>query len=145
MPEPRVEPRMTPQRRAVLDVLAAAHDHPTAAEICDRVRARTPGVGAATVYRALGLLVQTGQAIELSLGEAGTAGPAGRGSDRYDARVDAHDHVVCTRCGSAADVDAAHPAFDRVARDTGFHITGYDLQFHGVCPSCRAATGTSPA
>jgi Fur family ferric uptake transcriptional regulator/Fur family peroxide stress response transcriptional regulator len=123
------ERRMTPQRRAVLDVLRAATDHPTAAEIYDRVRAVEPGVGAATVYRSLGMLVQTGQASEVSLGEGASA--------RYDARTDVHDHVVCSACGRAVDVPTTRPDLEWVARVTGFEITGYDTQFHGRCPACR--------
>jgi Fur family ferric uptake transcriptional regulator/Fur family peroxide stress response transcriptional regulator len=142
---------MTPQRRAVLDVLRASADHPTASEVYDRVRAVEPGVGAATVYRALAMLVQTGQAAELTLGGgsgaeeadapskygAAAAAPRKR-SARYDAHVDAHDHAVCTRCGRAVDVAAVRPDLARVARATGFEITGYDTQFHGRCPDCRA-------
>jgi Fur family ferric uptake transcriptional regulator/Fur family peroxide stress response transcriptional regulator len=120
---------MTPQRRAVLDVLRAARDHPTASEVCDRVRAVAPGVGAATVYRALAMLVATGQALELNLG--------GAASTRYDARVEGHDHAVCTRCDRAVDVRAAEPELRRVAATTGFEITGYDLQFRGICPTCQ--------
>lgn len=126
--------RMTPQRRAVLDVLAASDDHPTAAEVLERVRRLQPGVGAATVYRALALLVAGGQALELSLGEGASA--------RYDGNVARHDHLVCTGCGRAVDVAAAlAPGEVRaLARRTGFSISGYHLQFHGRCPACSAPT-----
>jgi len=80
-------PRPTRQRLAVEEVLAASADHPTAAEGFDRVRSRLPGIGAATVYRSLSLLVEAGRALELRLG--GTHGAA-----RYDARTDRHDHLV---------------------------------------------------
>jgi Fur family ferric uptake transcriptional regulator/Fur family peroxide stress response transcriptional regulator len=125
---------MTPQRRAVLDALAASTDHPTAAEVIDRVRALQPGIGAATVYRTLALLVESGQALELNLGDADSA--------RYDANVARHDHVVCLDCGRAVDVQAPMPAraVRALSEDTGFAITGYDVQFHGRCPSCIART-----
>ncbi|ONH61250.1 transcriptional repressor [Frankia sp. CcI49] len=130
MPE-RTELRLTPQRGAVLEVLKAADDHPTAAEVYERVRVAAPGIGSATVYRALALLVATGHALELSLGD-GTAA-------RYDANTSRHDHAVCERCGRAADID--HPVPDgmvaEIARRSGFTITGYDLQFRGLCPDCQ--------
>ena len=122
--------RVTPQRRAVLDVLMAAHDHPTAAQVFDRVRAHQPGIGAATVYRTLALLVADGQARMLSLGEGASA--------RYDANVSRHDHVLCVVCGAAIDVEAPLPAgalADMAAR-TGYDLTEYDVQFRGRCPSC---------
>jgi Fur family ferric uptake transcriptional regulator/Fur family peroxide stress response transcriptional regulator len=129
------EPRLTPQRRAVLDVLRASHDHPTANEVYDRVRVVAPGIGAATVYRTLGMLVTTGRALELNLGDGVAA--------RYDANVSRHDHLVCERCGRAVDVDLGVPAelVDAVTRTTSFTVTGYDLQLRGLCPRCQATPG----
>ena len=130
---PTVPSRVTPQRRAVLDVLRASRDHPTAQDVLDRVRRTAPGIGAATVYRTLNLLVESGQALELDLGDAAA---------RYDANTARHDHVVCVRCGAAADVDAALPA--RLAREvaqvSGFAVTGHDLKFTGLCPTCKSDT-----
>ncbi|HVV75420.1 MAG TPA: transcriptional repressor [Mycobacteriales bacterium] len=122
--------RSTPQRRAVLDVLMAADDHPTAAQVFDRVREHQPGIGAATVYRTLSLLVEEGQARVLSLGEGASA--------RYDANVSRHDHVLCVDCGAAIDVDAPLPrgALADMSSRTGYDLTEYDVQFRGRCPSC---------
>ena len=125
--------RLTPQRRAVLDVLRAAKDHPTAAEVFDRVRDASPGIGPATVYRALGRLVETGQALELTFGD---------GAARYDANTERHDHLVCDRCSRAVDVDTPVPGelVGRLADETGFAIHSYDLQFRGLCPDCARLT-----
>lgn len=124
--------RLTPQRRAVLEVLESATDHPTAAEVFERVRDSSPGIGPATVYRTLALLVANGLALELSLGE-GT-------SSRYDGNTARHDHLVCTACGAASDIQSGLPAelVDQVTGSTGYSITRYDLQFHGLCPECQA-------
>lgn len=136
MPD-RTELRLTPQRSAVLEVLKAADDHPTAAEVYERVRALIPGIGSATVYRTLALLVASGQALELNLGNGAAA--------RYDANISRHDHAVCERCGRAVDIDHPVPPgmVEEVARRSGYSITGYDLQFRGVCPACRAS-GSGP-
>ena len=138
--------RFTPQRRAVLDVLRASYDHPNAGEVLDRVRELVPGIGAATVYRSLAHLVESGHALEISFGN----GPA-----RYDANVVHHDHLICDTCGRAVDVplDTAEPVAARfaerlseLAAATGFDITAYDLRFHGRCGDCRAAhTPKTPA
>jgi Fur family peroxide stress response transcriptional regulator len=131
--------RLTPQRRAVLDVLRGSYDHPNAGEVLDRVRELVPGIGAATVYRSLAHLVESGHALEISFGH----GPA-----RYDANVAHHDHLICDNCGRAVDVpvDAADPGVARfaerlseLASATGFDVTAYDLRFHGRCAECRAA------
>ena len=121
--------RLTPQRRAVLTVLEQSHDHPTAADVYDRVQQLLPGIGAATVYRTLGLLVEHGHALELSI----TAG-----ASRYDANIGRHDHLICESCGTAIDVDMPIPAklAKALEAETGFTITGYDLRFRGRCPHC---------
>ncbi len=133
------ELRLTPQRQAVLAALEAATDHPTAAEVFERVRAEVPGIGPATVYRTLALLVAHGAALELSLGE-GTAA-------RYDGNTERHDHLVCSSCGAASDIESALPEHlvDQMAGDTGYAITGYALQFHGLCPACQLPSPPSPS
>ena len=108
----------------------SAHDHPTAAQVFDRVRERQPGIGPATVYRTLSLLVSEGQARMLALGEGASA--------RYDANVSRHDHVLCVECGAAMDVEAPFPknALAEMSSRTGYDLTEYDVQFRGRCPSC---------
>lgn len=130
MPTDATDLRLTPQRRAVLDVLHAATDHPTAQEVYERVRRTSPGIGFATVYRTLSRLVDSGQALVLSLGDAAA---------RYDANTARHDHLVCEQCGRAVDVDSGVPAelVTRLAKTSGFRITGYDLQFRGLCRDCQ--------
>jgi Fe2+ or Zn2+ uptake regulation protein len=128
---PLAEPRLTPQRRAVLEVLRESPDHPTAIEVYERVRARASGIGAATVYRTLGLLVATGQAHELNFDS---------GAARYDANTDRHDHLICLGCGSATDIQSPIPetAVAEIASDSGYAVSGYDLRFRGFCPDCQA-------
>jgi len=125
--------RLTPQRRAVLEALRASVDHPTAADLYNRVRKVTPSIGAATVYRSLGVLVESGLALELNLGDGIAA--------RYDANTQRHDHVVCDGCGRAVDVDLPVPEdlTGTLAARTGFAITSYNLQFRGLCPACQTS------
>ena len=127
--------RLTPQRQAVLTILEAATDHPTAADVFERVRALVPGIGAATVYRTLSLLVDQGLALELNLGDGSAA--------RFDGNTDRHDHLVCSSCGSATDIDQALPArvLAELTARTGYAVTRYDLQFHGLCPRCQGGDG----
>ena len=124
--------RLTPQRRAVLDVVAQSQDHPTAGQVLDRVRERVEGVGAATVYRTLALLVESGQVAELRLGEGQAL--------RYDHSVHRHDHLVCTGCGQVQDaqvrLDAG--ALAELEEETSFTVAGYDVQLHGRCARCAA-------
>lgn len=128
--------RLTPQRRAVLDVLAESTDHPTAGEIYDRVRDRVPGIGPATVYRSLALLVESGQAAVLRINEVDAV--------RYDRTVQRHDHLVCVDCGQVTDaqIPLDERALRKVAHNTSFAVFGYDVQVHGRCARCAAARNT---
>jgi Fe2+ or Zn2+ uptake regulation protein len=125
------EARSTPQRRAVLDVIDHADDHPTAAEVLERVCESLPGVGAATIYRTLGMLVESGQLVEVRLGPGDAV--------RYDRNVDRHDHLVCDSCGKLVDVQIRidrHRTLDSLETRHAFRVTGYDLRIHGVCGEC---------
>lgn len=126
--------RLTPQRAAVLEVVRHAHDHPSARDIYERVLQAQPGIGFATVYRALALLVAHGDVRELQLGDEAVA--------RYDGNTAEHHHVVCTGCGAAADVTFALPveASQTAAAATGYQIAGADVRFLGRCPTCALAS-----
>ena len=130
MPSPPAAFRLTPQRAAVRDVVRQAQDHPTAREVYQRVRHRAPGIGFATVYRALNLLADHSQVLELQLGDEAVA--------RYDGNVARHDHVVCNPCGAVADVSVELPAHVTIEATaaSGFAVDAYELRFSGRCPSC---------
>lgn len=125
-----VQRRNTKQRALVLDAVRTRRDHPTAEDIYLDVRSHDDRISRATVYRNLRLLEQTG---------AITCVKA-PGGDRFDLRLDAHAHVVCTECGCV--IDAAlpydHKADSAVAADTGYEITSHSTLFQGVCPACKA-------
>lgn len=123
--------RLTPQRRAVLDVVTASHDHPTAAEVLQRVRSVVPEVGPATVYRTLALLVELGQVAELKLGHGNPT--------RYDREVDHHGHLICQGCGAVVDVHVPlhRQLLDDTASPYGFEVSTYDLRVLGRCAECR--------
>jgi Fur family transcriptional regulator, peroxide stress response regulator len=123
--------RLTPQRRAVLRLLATTRVHPTVEQIHAAVVAGHPGIGLATVYNTLELLEGLGEVLTLDLGE---------GRRRYDARrPEPHLHVVCTACGRVDDVEGVSveqlPA--AVASRTGYHVVDYRFDVRGVCPACQ--------
>jgi Fe2+ or Zn2+ uptake regulation protein len=124
--------RLTPQRAAVWKVMREARDHPTAREVYRRVQARHPGIGFATVYRTLNLLIEHRKILELHLGDTA----------RYDSNTAPHEHVRCISCGTIADINVPLPASTawRAARDSGFDVDCYELQFFGRCAECRINT-----
>lgn len=122
--------QLTIQRKAILDIVTAAHDHPTAAEIIERLKTKGYAFAYATVYNSLRYLTEEGMIRELKLdGDA----------SRYDARIEEHQHILCVNCGRVDEV-FTHPPADWlrcIAEETGYDIQDQQFLFKGVCAECR--------
>lgn len=123
--------QLTPQRKTIFEIITDASDHPTAADIIERLKARGCSYAYGTVYNSLRYLTEEGLIRELRLeGDA----------SRYDARTEDHQHIVCTSCGRVDEVFSAAPQdwIERVAKETGYRIDEEQFLFKGVCGSCRS-------
>ena len=123
--------RLTEPRRAVAGLIDAREGHFTAADLLQDARGRRRGIGRATVFRALDLFTELGILERLEL-------PSG--DHAYVACEPVHHHhVVCSRCGRAADVeDCGMQAVAReISRRTGFEVDSHRLELYGLCPDCR--------
>ena len=123
--------RATAQRRAVYGVFAeagadAADVHLSAEDVFDQARLGLPELSRATVYNALGELVEAGL---LGLVE-------GPGPRRYDANVNPHHHFRCERCHELRDVPLA--SVEVTLREPGFRVQGAHVLLAGLCPRCAA-------
>lgn len=130
--------RLTPQRLALVNLLANDDTHPSADQIFARLRAEYPTISLATVYNTLDVLVELGEALTLDLSE---------GCTRYDVRRPAaHPHVVCRTCGRVADLDVdGLGEFVREARSSSnFGDLQPRIYFDGVCPSCATSAHRLP-
>jgi Fe2+ or Zn2+ uptake regulation protein len=121
--------RLTPHRREVFDVLASSTDHPTAYDILDRVKSRSPHISLATVYNCLDHLTTHGLIKQVQLE---------RGQSRYCANLHEHVHFHCETCGQVID---AHPAADFDPAKfwnlpKGTKVTRMDIAIHGTCQAC---------
>jgi Fur family peroxide stress response transcriptional regulator len=123
--------RLTPQREAVLRVLAATEEHPSVDQLYVLARRRCRSTSRATVYNTLTMLKHLGEVVELEFTGSG---------NRYDARTpEPHPHLVCTRCGRIDDFDPAdlRVALATAAATSGYRVTGRRLDFYGECPACQ--------
>lgn len=123
--------RVTPQRLAVLRILAERDDHPSVEHIYKEVRRDFPTTSLATIYKIVTVLKELGQVLELGFADVGS---------RYDgSKPYPHPHVICTRCGAI--VDPEYGDMRRMAQDmaklSGFTITSHRLDFFGLCPRCQ--------
>ncbi|AKG36638.1 Fur family transcriptional regulator [Paenibacillus durus] len=121
---------LTSQRQAVYDIVRESHDHPTAAEVMNRLVEKGHNLAYGTVYNSLRYLADKQLIRELKLGEA---------ASRYDARMDDHQHIICERCGAVDEVmsHVPEPWMEAVAKETGYTIAHAHVVFGGICSACR--------
>ncbi|HIE47741.1 TPA: transcriptional repressor [Candidatus Bipolaricaulota bacterium] len=121
--------RLTPGRRAVIHALGTAERELTAGEVLAAARTRCPGLGRATVYRALRLLTRLGLALPV---------PA-PGGIRYRLLTGDVHRLVCRGCGAESPLDLclAQGMAAQLAERSGYLIAGHVLEFYGLCPDCR--------
>jgi Fur family ferric uptake transcriptional regulator len=124
--------RLTPQRTAIQAAIAAAGRPLSPPEVLESARAGVPGLGIATVYRNLKLLLEDGAILPVHLpGE----GP------RYEAAGHAHHHHFrCRGCERVFDVDAC-PGDLRGMAPPGFAVEGHEITLYGRCADCSQAAG----
>lgn len=123
---------VTNQRLAVFTTLAARDDHPTAEQVFDDLRARTPAISKATAYRTLDKLVELGLVVRVN---------HPRSVGRYDAKTHRHHHLVCEGCGAVADFES--PALDEMRlpdlAPRAFAMRDFSVYVRGLCQHCNRA------
>jgi Fur family transcriptional regulator, peroxide stress response regulator len=72
-------------------------------------------------------------------------GEAGDGAIHYDAQLEPHFNLVCTRCHRIEDFHSeALGAIDAgVAAQSGYRLHGARLVYYGLCPACQAELETA--
>ena len=123
--------RITPQRMAVLKILAASKGHPSVERIYEQVKRHFPTTSLATVYKSVALIKELGEVLELGFTD---------GSNRYDGNKPyPHPHLVCTECKEIMDpsLSALADVTQELTQETGFRITNHRLDFFGICPDCQ--------
>jgi Fur family ferric uptake transcriptional regulator len=129
---------MTPQRRAIVELLAAGHAHFTAEDVYQHISARMPDVSRTTVYSTLRDLVARGELTEVA--------DPGAEAVRYDTNSGLHHHLVCLGCHKLLDIGRDFPGLRLTAKETsGFQITRHQVTFYGYCPACLASRPASRA
>ncbi len=123
--------KLTPQRRAVLEVINSGRDHLTPLAIYQRVRKKYPAIGLVTVYRTLEILADLNLVCRIYTGENCRSYLMRRPGGH-------HHHMVCLSCGTVIDFTKCNlrKLEQRLAQETGFEIKGHLLEFNGYCRDC---------
>lgn len=121
--------RLTPHRREVFQILAESTDHPTAYEIFDRVKDRSPGISLATVYNCLEHLTSHSLIKQVHVE---------RSQSRYCANLHEHVHFHCEKCDKVIDALPVAPMDPTQfwQLPAGARVTRADVAIHGICPDC---------
>ena len=125
------ECRLTPQRIALLRLLATSEGHPSASHLYDQLHPQFPTTSPATVYKTLNLLKDLGEVLELGFNDD---------DNRYDGNKPyPHPHLICVRCRKIMDLEVsiARGLVQQVEQQSGYQIISHRLDFYGVCPDCR--------
>jgi Fur family peroxide stress response transcriptional regulator len=123
--------RITPQRLAVLKILAASESHPSVDDIYKEVKALFPTTSLATVYKTISLLKELNEVLELGFPD---------GSNRYDGYNPVpHPHAICMTCKKIMDPELMNidELSVEMSRKTGYKIFHHRLDFFGLCPDCQ--------
>ena len=123
--------RLTPQRVALLRLLAESRGHPSAHHLFEQLHRQFPTTSPATVYKTLALLKEMGEVLELGFSDD---------DNRYDgSKPYPHPHLICVRCRKIVDAEVrlARDLVGQVAQGSGYQIVSHRLEFYGVCPDCR--------
>jgi Fur family ferric uptake transcriptional regulator len=124
--------RVTPQRELILDAICEGDGHTTPDEIYQRVKAKTPHVNRATVYRNLDFLCEMRLVIAVQIG----------GRMYYEIAGDApHHHLICRNCDRVEQIghEVVKALFDKIEREQKFHVDMDHLALFGLCHKCRRA------
>ncbi|MCU0599885.1 MAG: transcriptional repressor [Desulfobacterales bacterium] len=122
--------KLTPQRLAVVKILAHSQGHPNVEQIYEQIKSDFPTMSLATVYRNVMLLKSLGEILELGFPD---------GSNRYDGNKPyPHPHVICIKCKKVIDpdLDSLKDMTSEIAAETGFKIVTHRLDFFGFCQDC---------
>ena len=120
--------RVTRPRREVIDLLGQKQEGFGAEEVCGQL----PGVGRATVYRSIKLLLEAGVICKLVLPNGGPKYSLARGEH--------HHHTICVTCGTVGEFRDS--TVERVLRAIGADIpgdiVGHRMEFYITCQDCLA-------
>ena len=101
----------------------------TPADIWNVARTLSPGLGIATVYRALRILIDMG---EVEVVEIPGAPP------HYERKHPKHHHhFLCENCQRVFEVEACTSGIDQLA-PAGYEVKRHSLTLYGTCAECAA-------
>lgn len=122
---------VTHQRTIIYRELIATGEHPTPEAVYERVKQQIPAISLGTVYKNIKTFLDAGLLREVSFHH---------GTQRLDANIAPHHHMVCTRCRRIFDVPAeqVEPPRLKHSPEAAFTVERLSVEFLGTCAACAA-------
>ena len=126
--------RLTPLRKEVLELVAAARKPVKAYDLLDLLREKHGNAAPPTVYRALDFLLEHGFIHKLESINAFV-------SCHHPAEAHQVPFLICDTCSSAQEIcdERVAALIETQAREHGFRPQAQTLEVHGTCKHCREA------
>ncbi|MCL2222163.1 MAG: transcriptional repressor [Oscillospiraceae bacterium] len=116
---------MTGAQREILQIVRE-HPHQTAEYIYTVAKKSMPGIALGTVYRNLGKFSESMAIRRIARGDS---------PDLFDPTTTPHDHMICSKCGMAEDVDL--PGLQEyLTKNTQKKIESFELLLYYICSEC---------
>lgn len=128
---------LTPQRYEIVKILSESKNHPTAADIYNKVKMVYPMVSLNTIYKNLTMLASMREVKEIKTLQNAV---------HFDGDISSHGHVICENCGKITDIGINAYDFNGFLKsdinnafNEDYHIRGYSIEFYGLCRDCYEA------
>ncbi len=127
--------KLTRPRRLLLERLEDLDRPFTAEELYEMMNRE--GIGRATVFRTLKLLLDIGILVRVHLEEGCQHYQLAAGLPGEDHH---HDRIICRFCGKITDLDECPMRNDvaAIAKRSGYRLQGHHLDLYGICSRCDA-------
>ncbi|MDK8823332.1 transcriptional repressor [Corynebacterium sp. HMSC08F01] len=132
-PVPKLGPRMTKQRAAVVDTLRGLDKFASAQAIHEILTEQGESVGLTTVYRTLQSLADV-DAVDVLYSPEGETLYRDCLADHH------HHHLLCSKCGRSEEIEGGPVErwAEVMAKHYGYELVGHDAEIYGVCRDCQA-------
>jgi Fur family transcriptional regulator, ferric uptake regulator len=123
---PKIGQRKTQQREIIIEIIAQSPGPVTVNDILRIADEQKQGMGIATIYRTIKLLLESEIICEVNLPD---------GQSRYEKTKKAHHHHFhCNKCGNVIDINECCGHFHKIV--DGHHVESHEITLFGICKNC---------
>lgn len=125
------EYKLTPQRKAVIQVLTSNHGTFLSAEsIFEKTKIIYPKINFSTIYRVLDMLDDLSLICKVDSENNQTLFSISTGEH--------HHHLICNKCGKTKNIDLCPiDFFNLQSQFDDFEITNHIFEVYGICKNCK--------